>query len=84
MHPFSAHLEPDLRLWSDFKQNFWTFFGAKNRWGQSASLLKKFFYAIFFPYKKFFQNGGKNMCHTKEFFDFYSMIWILLKIAPQP
>ena len=21
MHPFSAHLEPDLRLWSDFKQN---------------------------------------------------------------
>ena len=21
MHPFSAHLEPDLRLWSDFEQN---------------------------------------------------------------
>ena len=62
-----------------------------NAWLYNADFLnsktflkQKNIFEGFDSYKKFFQNWGKNMCHTKEFFDFYNMIWILLKIAPQP
>ena len=56
MHPFSAHLEPYLRLWSDFKQNQIPQIQNKNRWGQSASLLK---YGGKWPKIKKFENFRK-------------------------
>ena len=61
MHPFSAHLEPYLRLWSDFKQNPNHIIKIK----KFLSVTHVFFtiFGIFFIRKKY---GGKNFFIRKN------------------
>ena len=68
MHPFSAHLEPDLRLWSDFEQNPNHIIKIK----KFLSVTHVFFtiLGIFFIRKKY---GGKNFFSAE--IGFYKEKW---------